>query len=75
MTEIQKTISDYLRRSAGNGNHISDHTATCFLGMLQTGEATLADFRQVAGDGYGYVVTRIRETAQALNLNVPGDGY
>ena len=45
MTDIQKKIADYLRR----GSVVSDFTLRCFVGMIETGEATLADFEAVGG--------------------------
>lgn len=50
MTDAERTIRSYLARSAGNCNHVTDHTVQCFVGMVQTGEATLNDFRRIAGD-------------------------
>ena len=50
MTEIQKTISRYLRASAGTANHPTEYCFRCFVGMLETGEATLDDFAAVGGD-------------------------
>lgn len=49
MTEIQKTIAQYVLRSAGTCNHMTDHTVRCFIGMTETGEATWDDFRAVGG--------------------------
>ena len=45
MTDIQQKIADYLRR----GSVVSDFTLRCFVGMIETGEATLADFKSVGG--------------------------
>lgn len=45
---IDTTIRDYLLRSAGNGNQVSDFTIRCFIGMLETGEARLPDFKRNA---------------------------
>jgi hypothetical protein len=47
--EIQKTIAQYVLRSAGTCNHLSNHTVTCFVGMIETGDATWDDFRAVGG--------------------------
>ena len=49
MSEIQATISRYLRASAGTGNHPTEYCFRCFVGMLETGEATLDDFDAVGG--------------------------
>ena len=48
MNDAEKTIRQYVQRSAGNCNHITDYTMSCFVGMLETGEATRADFESVA---------------------------
>jgi len=45
MNDIQKKIADYLRR----GSVVSDFTLRCFVGMIETGEATPADFEAVGG--------------------------
>ena len=63
MSEIQKTISRYLRASAGTANHLSEHTLRCFVGMLETGEATKEDFRVAAGKSADWLVNEI-ETAK-----------
>ena len=46
LTDIQNTIKGYL---SGSGS-VSDYTFRCFVGMIETGEATEQDFRLVAGD-------------------------
>ena len=63
MTDIQITISKYLRASAGIANYPSDHTFRCFVGMIETGEATIEDFRAVGGK---WLVDRITEHAKEL---------
>ena len=45
MTDIQKKITDYLNPAG----LMSDFTLRCFAGMIETGEATLADFESVGG--------------------------
>jgi hypothetical protein len=45
MTDIQKKITDYLNPAG----LMSDFTLRCFVGMIETGEATLADFEAVGG--------------------------
>ena len=45
MTDIQQKITDYLRR----GSVVSDFALRCFVGMIETGEATPADFEAVGG--------------------------
>jgi hypothetical protein len=45
MTDIQQKIADYLRR----GSVVSDFALRCFVGMIETGEATPADFEAVGG--------------------------
>jgi hypothetical protein len=44
MTDIQKKIADYLRFPG-----IGAFTLRCFVGMIETGEATPADFEAVGG--------------------------
>ena len=46
MSEIQQKIRDYLR----GAGPISDFTLCCFVGMVETGEATYADFSEVGGE-------------------------
>lgn len=60
MNEAQIKISQYLMRSAGNCNVPSDHTIRCFIGMIETGEATMDDMQKVGGD---YLVNRINSMA------------
>ena len=45
MTDIQKKIADYLKPAGP----MSDFALRCFVGMLETGEATPADFEAVGG--------------------------
>ena len=45
-TLVQKNISDYLLFS---GDEVSPHTIQCFVGMCETGEATVDDFECVGG--------------------------
>lgn len=47
---VRHKIYQYLARSAGTGNHPTDHTLQCFVGMVQTGEATVEDMHAVGGD-------------------------
>lgn len=56
MTEIQKTIAQYVLRSAGNCNHLTKHTLLCFVGMIETGEADIVDFRTVGGEPLAKIV-------------------
>jgi hypothetical protein len=49
MTPIQSTIRDYLKDGPP-----SDHTMRCFMGMLETGEATILDFAAVGGTRWLY---------------------
>lgn len=39
-TDMQMTISHYI----GDGRNLSGHTQRCLIGMIETGEATYADF-------------------------------
>jgi hypothetical protein len=50
MNASEKTIRQYLARSAGNCNIVSLHTIRCFIGMVQTCEADVELFRRVGGD-------------------------
>ncbi len=45
MTDIQQKITDYLKPAGP----MSDFTVRCFVGMVETGEATPADFEAVGG--------------------------
>jgi len=45
MNDIQKTIGDYLK----NKTQPNEHDLICFVGMLETGEATADDFAAVGG--------------------------
>lgn len=56
MTEIQKTIAQYVLRSAGNCNHLTKHALLCFVGMIETGEADIVDFRVVGGEALAKIV-------------------
>jgi hypothetical protein len=46
MNAIQTTIADYIRSNA----EPSQHTLRCFVGMIETGEAVVADFAAVGGE-------------------------
>lgn len=48
MNEAERKIRQYVQRSAGNCNHITDHTMRCFVGMIETGEALPGDFNAVS---------------------------
>lgn len=56
MNEIQKTIAQYVLRSAGTCNHLTSHTLSCFVGMIETGEADIGDFRIVGGEALAKIV-------------------
>jgi hypothetical protein len=43
--DIQQKITDYLNPAGP----MSDFTLRCFVGMIETGEATPADFEAVGG--------------------------
>lgn len=58
MNDAERKIRQYLCRSAGSCNHISDHTLRCFVGMLETGEATAADFENAGGPSLKHKVWR-----------------
>ena len=57
---VRDKIYRYLARSAGTANWPTDHTIRCFIGMIQTGEATVDDFHAVGGD---FVVDQIIDMA------------
>lgn len=57
MSDIQKTIRDYIDHTGSNGGH----TLRCFVGMIETGEATLEDFRAVGGDDLAASVEQAQE--------------
>ena len=48
MKDIERNIRAYVARSAG-GMGLSDFTLDCFVGMIETGEATAEDFLRVGG--------------------------
>ena len=45
MSDIQKKITDYLKHPGSS----ESFTLRCFVGMIETGEATPADFEAVGG--------------------------
>lgn len=49
-TAAREKIYRYLARSAGTGNWPTDYTLRCFIGMIQTGEATIEDMDAVGGE-------------------------
>lgn len=51
MPQIERTIRSYLASSMGNCGVPTDRTIRVFAGMVETGEADLAMFRRLAGDG------------------------
>ena len=59
MKEIHRTIRSYVQRSAGNCNQLTDHTLRCFVGMVETGEATIDDF-ETCFDGLGRIVSEAK---------------
>ena len=67
-TEIQNKIYQYLARSAGTGNYPTDHTLTCFIGMIQTGEATSEDMRHVGGE---FLIGEINRVCDANGWRLP----
>lgn len=64
MNEAEKTIRQYVLRSAGNCNYITDYTMSCFVGMIETGEATATDFDR-AFDGLGAKVLAFKAKLDA----------
>lgn len=58
---IRHKIYNYLARSAGTCNWPTDHTIKCFIGMIQTGEATIDDFQAVGGQ---WIVDQIMQAAE-----------
>ena len=62
MNDIEKTIRQYLTRSAGTANHPTDYTLSCFLGMIETGEADVALFRKIGGDWLVNEIARVANT-------------
>ena len=51
MTPTQRTIRAYVQRSGSLPleQPLYDRTLRCFVGMIETGEATIEDFRTAAG--------------------------
>ena len=64
MSEIQATISRYLRASAGNCNFPTMHTIDCFIGMIQTGEATMKEAEKFS---IGCEVKICNEASEVIN--------
>ena len=62
MSEIQMTIARYLRASAGTANHPTEYCFRCFVGMIETGEATIDDFREVGGEWLANEVSSRKES-------------
>ena len=60
-SDAQRKISQYLRASAGTANCPSDHTLCCFIGMIQTGEATIEDMRAMGG---GWLIVQLKVMAK-----------
>ena len=56
MTTAQNTISEYLTKPG----EVSAHTMLCFVGMLESGEATAADF-EACQHGLAPLVAQKRE--------------
>jgi len=48
LSETEKTILRHLGWSHGTCGFPTDHTISCFTGMIQTGEATIEDFKRIA---------------------------
>jgi len=65
MNEIQSTIAAYLANRSESESP-SRHDLLCFVGMLETGEATPADFDSVRS-GLSAVVLEFQKKL-ALNL-------
>jgi len=64
MSEIEKTIRMYLASSAGTCNHPTNSTLNDFVGMIETGEASLSLFESIGGD---WLTTAIRNYARSIN--------
>lgn len=47
MSDIRRLIDETIANYIWPGRDISNHTLRCFVGMLETGEATDADFDAV----------------------------
>lgn len=60
-TATRNKIYTYLARSAGTCNWPTGHTIRCFVGMIQTGEATIEDFHAVGGQ---WIVDQIMQAAE-----------
>jgi len=68
MNEIQKTISQDLRASAGTANWPTDFTLRCFIGMIETGEAKWDDFKLVGGE---WLIKQMKD--MEMQIDVDGD--
>jgi len=67
-TPIQQKIADYLEHYLyaikPAPPHVSQYTLRCFVGMLETGEATIDDFRATGGDRLAKIVQDGLQPAQ-----------
>jgi hypothetical protein len=59
----EQLIRSYLTRSAGTCNQPTNHTLRCFLGMVESGEATWHDLRSAGGQ---WLVDRVWEVKEKL---------
>ena len=50
MSGIRTKIYQYLAPSCGNGGIPTDHTISCLVGMIETGEAHWDDAVEVGGE-------------------------
>jgi hypothetical protein len=58
MTPIQETICDYIRYTDGLPGTFTMQT---FVGMIETGEATLDDFQAAGGDTLAAAVANTKQ--------------
>lgn len=64
MSEIEKTIRLYLASSAGTSNYPTNRTLNDFVGMIETGEASLSLFTSIGGE---WLTTAIRDYARSID--------
>jgi hypothetical protein len=65
LSESEKQILRYLGWSHGTCGFPTDHTISCFVGMIKTGESTIEDFKRIASVE---IVERIEKELAKWNM-------
>lgn len=63
MNDAQININNYLTNFDGNPDSLSVQTIRCFVGMIETGEATFDDFRSISDT----LAAQVAKTKQNLD--------